>query len=52
MADTHTPTNPDAAPMHLEVKEDFSVAEMVFAVGLGVVAAVAGLVLGLILVND
>lgn len=52
MADTHGSPNPDAAPMHHDLKEDFSPLQVAFVVGLGLVAAVAGLVLGLILVND
>jgi hypothetical protein len=50
MADDHAePANPNAAPIHLEVREDFPRAHIAFAVGVGLIAAVAGLVLGIVL---
>lgn len=53
MADTHhEPINPDAAPMHSEVKEDFSRLQVAIAIGLGLVATVGGIVFGLLLAND
>ena len=47
--DQAAPANPNAAPIHLEVREDFPRAQVAFAVGIGLVAAVAGLVLGIVL---
>jgi hypothetical protein len=52
MADSHAHDDPNAAPMHHEIVTDFA-AIHVFIVGiLGFVATVAGIVLGLVLVND
>ncbi len=48
----HEPQNPNAAPMHLEVKADFSRWQVAYAVGLAVVAVVAGLSLGIVLANN
>ncbi|MCC6382028.1 MAG: hypothetical protein IT304_05930 [Dehalococcoidia bacterium] len=49
MAET---TDPDAAPMHHEIKERFSTAQVALAGFLGTAAIVVGLVLGLVLVNN
>jgi hypothetical protein len=49
MADT---TDPNAAPMHQEVKENFAPVHVAICLFLGVAATVAGVVLGLTLIND
>lgn len=49
MAET---TDPNAAPMHHEIKERFSSAQVALAGFLGIAAIVAGLVLGMVLVNN
>lgn len=52
MADTHATTeDPNAAPMHHDIKERFSQAQIAFAVGLGAIAIVAGTVSGLLFAN-
>ena len=48
----HEPQNPNAAPMHLEVKADFSRLQVAYAVGLAAIAVIAGLVLGIVLANS
>lgn len=50
MADTTT--DPNAAPMHHDVQEDFAPIHVWLAGLLGMAALVVGLVLGIILVND
>ncbi len=45
-------TDPNAAPMHHEIVETFAGIHVVIALLLGVAATVAGIVLGLVLVND
>lgn len=44
--------DPNAAPMHHEIVERFAAAQVAVAVGLGAIAIIAGIVLGLVLVND
>jgi hypothetical protein len=48
----HTPEDPNAAPTHLDVRTDFSFAQMAVIWGLGAVAIVAGIVVGLTVVNN
>lgn len=53
MTDTHATTeDPNAAPMHHDLKERFSQAQIAFAVALGGIAIVAGVVFGLLFAND
>jgi len=53
MADSHGEhLDPNTSPLRQQVKEDFSAAAVSFAVALGVVAAAAGVILGIILAND
>lgn len=53
MADSHgEDLDPNASPMRQQIKEDFSSAAVAFAVSLGAIAAIAGLVLGIVLAND
>jgi hypothetical protein len=53
MADTHGhPADPDAAPMHSEVKESFSQLDVVICVALGLIAIAAGTICGIIFVNN
>ncbi len=53
MADTHaTSEDPNAAPMHHDIKERFSQAQIALAVALGGIAIVAGVLFGLLLAND
>lgn len=53
MADTHGHApDPNAAPTHNEVKEDFSTVDATIAIGLGLIAIVAGVVCGMIFVNN
>jgi hypothetical protein len=49
MADT---IDPDAPPMHHEIVEDYPAFHLWLAGFLGVAATAAGIVLGLILIND
>lgn len=53
-ADAHhgQPDDPGAAPMHQDIKESFSNAQVAYVTLLGLVAAVGGIVFGLILAND
>ena len=46
------PEDPNAAPTHLDVRSDFSVAQMAFIWGLGAIAIVAGIAVGLTVVNN
>ncbi|MCZ2111831.1 MAG: hypothetical protein LC118_20115 [Dehalococcoidia bacterium] len=43
----HAPADPNAAPMHQEVRFDFPQTALWFAWGLGAVAMILGVVLGL-----
>lgn len=52
MADSHGETNPDAAPMRQDIKENFSNAQVALAVALGLIATIAGVVFGVLLAND
>jgi len=53
MADTHGhPPDPNAAPMHSEVKQTFAPLDVTIAVAFGLVAIAAGIVFGLIFVNN
>ena len=53
MADSHGPApDPNAAPMHHEIKEQFSPVEVAICVVLGLAALVAGIVTGIIFVNN
>jgi len=45
-------TDPNAAPTHGEVRENFAPIHVVICGLLGMAAAVVGLILGIILVND
>jgi len=51
MADSHAP-DPNAAPMHHEIKERFTNAQAAIAGILGGVAIIAGIVLGIVLAHD
>ncbi len=44
--------DPNAAPMHHEIVEKFSNIHVAVALTMGIVATIAGIVLGLVLVND
>lgn len=44
--------DPGAAPMHGEIKESFSAAQVAFVASLGLIATVAGIVAGIVLAND
>jgi hypothetical protein len=46
------PVDPNAPPMHHEIVEEFAPVHVWIAGFLGVAATLAGIVLGLILVND
>jgi hypothetical protein len=53
MAEAHgTHDDPNAPPMHHEIVDTFTRAQIAFCAALGGVAIVAGLILGIILVND
>lgn len=53
MADHHhTPADPNAAPMHTDVRESFDAGAVAFCYILAVVALLAGLVSGLVVIND
>jgi len=53
MADHHhAPANPNAAPMHTDARERFDPGAVAFCYILAVIALVAGLVSGLVFVND
>ncbi|MBI5946528.1 MAG: hypothetical protein HY875_00125 [Chloroflexi bacterium] len=51
MADPHA-QDPNAAPMHHEIKERFTNAQAAVSGILGAVAIIAGIVLGIVLAND
>jgi hypothetical protein len=48
----HAPIDPNAAPTHGDVRFTFSLAQMAVPWVLGVIALVAGVVLGLTVVNN
>ncbi len=50
VADTHD--DPNAAPMHHDIRPDFTSAQVTIAAVLGVVAIVAGIVFGVALANN
>jgi hypothetical protein len=53
MADTHSAApDPNAAPMHHDIVERFTSLQITIAVALGGIAIVAGIVLGLTVVNN
>ncbi len=52
MADAHAPEDPNAAPMHHEIVSDFSPIHVVICGVLGVLATLAGIIVGVIAVND
>lgn len=53
MADAHgTHDDPNTAPMHHDIVEDFTRAQVAFVAALGGLAIIAGLVLGILLTND
>jgi len=53
MAEAHgTHDDPNAAPMHLEVVDTFTRAQVAFCAALGGVAIIAGIILGIVLSND
>ena len=45
-------SDPNAAPMHHEVRERFAPVHVVIAATLGLTATVVGVVLGVVLVNN
>lgn len=45
-------TAPKAAPMHHDVREDFASFQVFLAMFAGATAVIAGIVLGILLVND
>jgi hypothetical protein len=52
VSETHATTeDPNTAPMHHDIEERFSRLQIAFAVALGLVAIVAGVVSGLLLAN-
>ncbi|MGI8424645.1 MAG: hypothetical protein ACR2NO_11155 [Chloroflexota bacterium] len=51
MAGTHS-EDPNAAPMHHDIKERFETVQVVIAGSLGMLALIAGIVAGLLFVND
>ncbi len=51
MADPHA-QDPHAAPMHHEIKERFTSVQVAISGILGAAAIIAGIVLGIVLVND
>lgn len=55
MADTHAAhghDDPNAAPMHHEIQENFSAAAVLFCYILAAAALIAGVVLGITFIND
>lgn len=48
----HAPADPNAAPMHHDLKLDFTMAHAVIAATLGTVAIAAGIIFGIVLAND
>jgi len=53
MAEAHDAHHdPNAAPMHHDIVEDFAPVHLTIAVLLGLAASVAGLICGLLLIND
>lgn len=53
MADHHAAeVDPNVAPTHQEIVEDFSFGTVLFATVLGLVAATAGIIFGIVLAND
>lgn len=47
-----TDGDPNAAPTHLDVRERFASWQVAVCAGLGSIALVAGIVLGIVLQND
>jgi hypothetical protein len=55
MADTHdahAEVDPNAAPMHIDVRETFSRGAVLFCYALAAIALVSGVVAGLTIVNN
>lgn len=53
MADSQGPApDPNAAPMHHEIKERFARVDVTICVALGLIAIVVGIVSGMIFVNN
>lgn len=53
MADSHgTHEDPNAAPMHHDIREHFATGHIVLAYALGLLATAAGIVFGIVLAND
>jgi hypothetical protein len=55
MADSHDPhgeVDPNAAPMHTEVRAEFPVSAVLFCYLLAAIALIAGVVTGLTVIND
>lgn len=52
MADAHAHHDPNAAPMHTDVRESFSAGQVAFCYLLALVSLVAGIVSGLLFIND
>ena len=52
MADSHDVEDPNVAPMHHEIQENFSTGQVTLAVLMAIIAIVGGLVAGLTIVNN
>lgn len=53
MSDSHDDHHqPSGAPMHQEIVENLPLGQVMFATVLGLIAAVAGIVTGIIFIND
>jgi hypothetical protein len=50
MADSHD--DPNAAPMHHDIRERFAMPHVILAYALGLVATAAGIIFGIVLAND
>jgi hypothetical protein len=50
--DSHGHVDPNAAPMHTDVQETFPVSAVVFCYVLAAITLIAGLVTGILVVND
>ena len=51
MAEPHA-SDPNAAPMHHEIRERFASVHVTIAAALGILAIVAGVLFGILLAND
>ena len=53
MADSHGESlDPNKAPLHQDIVENFASIHVAIVTGLGLLAAIAGLVCGILIVND